>query len=59
MFDLILLAVVIFVYAVGFAFMLGAGIETERGSRDPEWRFVVFAAVAWPYILALNAYHRY
>lgn len=47
------------VYVIGLAAMLGAGIATEMGHRNPEWRFVVFAAVAWPYILAINLYHRY
>ena len=39
------------VYVAGFCVMLGMGVGHEADARDPEWAFVVFAAVAWPFIL--------
>lgn len=58
MLDLLFLAGAC-VYLSVAMFMLGAGFATEVEARNPEWRFVLVAAVAWPYFAALHLYHRY
>jgi len=47
----LLLTALAVVYAVGVVFVAGIGFGDEMSARNPEYGFVVQAAVLWPYYL--------